>query len=114
MGCIWNNSRNLNILDIFWVNQVQMKQSVVGRCLVGGVLQGLLSLVNDRGSRLECATFLDQTLFLPLLMYDSETIIWRKKERSRFRAVQMDNLRGLLGIMRVDARIRDLCEVTKC
>ena len=40
-----------------------------------------------------------------------------KKERSLVRFVQMDNLRGLLGIWRMDrvpnARIRELCGVTK-
>ena len=35
-------------------------------------------------------------------MYGSETMIWREKERSRVRAVQMNNLRGLLGIRRMD------------
>ena len=39
-----------------------------------------------------------------------ETMIWKKKERSRIRTVQMDNLRGLLDIRRMDkapnARIR--------
>ena len=48
---------------------------------------------------------------MSVLMYGSETMIW-KKDRSRVRAVQMDNLRGLLGIKRMDrvlnARIRDL------
>ena len=38
-------------------------------------------------------------------------VIWREKERSRVRAAQMDNLRGLLGIRRMDrvpnARIRE-------
>ena len=51
-----------------------------------------------------------------VLMYGSKTMIW-KKERSRIRAVQMDNLRCLLGIRRMDkvtnARIRELCGVTK-
>ena len=54
---------------------------------------------------------------MPVLMYDSETMIWREKERSRIRAVQMDNLRGLLGIRRMDkvlnALIRQLSRVTK-
>ena len=40
-----------------------------------------------------------------------------EKERSRIRAVQMDNLRGFLGIRKMDrapnARIRELCGVTK-
>ena len=33
-------------------------------------------------------------------MYGSETMLFREKERSRIRTVQMDNLRGLLGIRR--------------
>ena len=44
-------------------------------------------------------------------------MIWRKKERSRIRGVQMDNLRGLLGIRRMykvpNAWIRQLCRVMK-
>ena len=50
-----------------------------------------------------------------VLLDGSETMIWRKKERSRVRSVQKDNLRGLLGIRRMDrvpnARIRELCGV---
>ena len=42
-------------------------------------------------------------------------MIRRAKERSRIRAVQIDNLRGLLGIRRMDrvpnAQIRELCGV---
>ena len=34
---------------------------------------------------------------MPVLMHGSETMIWREKERSRIRTVQMDTLRGLLG-----------------
>ena len=52
---------------------------------------------------LECEVHVDgvclvshETLVVPVLMYGIETILW-KKERSRIRAVQMDNLRGLLG-----------------
>ena len=51
---------------------------------------------------------------MPVLMYGSE-MLW--KERSRVRAVQMDTLRGLLGIRRIDrilnAWIRELCGVRK-
>ena len=50
-------------------------------------------------------------------MFGSATMLWKKKEISRIRAVQMDNLRGLFGIRRMDkvsnARIRELCGVTK-
>ena len=45
---------------------------------------------------------LRESLLVPALMYDDETMIWKEKERSRIRAVQMDNLRGLLGIRRMD------------
>ena len=44
-------------------------------------------------------------------------MLWKKKEISRVRTVQMDNFRGLLGIRRRDripnARIRELCGVRK-
>ena len=57
------------------------------------------------------------SLLVPFLMFRSETMIWREKERSRIRAVQMDNFRGLLGIKRMDkvpnAKIRQLCGVMK-
>ena len=60
---------------------------------------------------------LHESLLLPVLTYGSETMIWREKERSRIRAVQMDNLRSVLGIRRVDkvpnAPIRQLCGVMK-
>ena len=39
---------------------------------------------------------------MPVLMYGSEAMIWKEKEKSRIRAVQIDNLRGLLGIRRMD------------
>ena len=52
-----------------------------------------------------------------VLTYVSETMIYREKERSRIRAVQIENLRGLLGIKRMDkipiARIKQLCGVSK-
>ena len=54
-----------------------------------------------------------ETLFVPVLTYGSETMLWKEKERSRIRAVQMDNLRGLLGVRRIgrfpNARIKELC-----
>ena len=35
---------------------------------------------------------------MPILLYGSETKVWREKEISRIRAEQMDNFKGLLGI----------------
>ena len=50
-------------------------------------------------------------------MYGSETMLGKEKERSSNRAVQMNNLRGLLGITRMDrvpnTWIRELCGVKK-
>ena len=60
------------------------------------------SLVNARDLQLECAGVLHETLLVPVLMHGSETMLWRGKKRSRVRAVQMDNLRGLLGVGRMD------------
>ena len=44
-------------------------------------------------------------------------MFWKEKERSRIRAVQMDNLRRWLGIGRIDrapnAQTRELCGVKK-
>ena len=54
---------------------------------------------------------------MPVLMYGSETMLWRKKGRSRVRDVQMDNFRELLGIRKMDRvmniRIRELRGVRK-
>ena len=70
-------------------------------------------LVNNSDLQLVCAEVLYETLSAPVLTYDSETMLWKEKERSRIRAVQMDNLRGWSGIRRRDrvpkSRIRELC-----
>ena len=50
---------------------------------------------------------LDEELLMPLLLYGSEKMIWREKERSTIRAGQIDSLRSFLGIRRMD-------HVTKC
>ena len=75
------------------------------------------SLVNARYLQLEYARALHETLLMPVLTYVSKTMLWKEKERSLVKAVQMDNLRGLLGIMRMDrvlnTWIRELCRVKK-
>ena len=68
------------------------------------------SLVNARSLQLECDR-------VTVVTYGSETTIWREKERSKIRAVQVNNLRGLLDICRKDkvpnSPIRQLCGLTK-
>ena len=41
-------------------------------------------------------------MLVPVPMYGGDTMLWKEKERSRIRAVKMDNLRGLLDIRRMD------------
>ena len=54
---------------------------------------------------------------MPVLFYGGETMIRRAKKRSRIRSVQMDNLKGLLGMRRMNrvpnTRIRELCRAAK-
>ena len=83
-----------------------------GRVVSGKRVAGAIkSLINARGLQLECAKVLHKTLLVPVFMYGSE------KERAMIRAVQMDNLRGFLGIRKMDkvpnTWIRELCRVAK-
>ena len=66
-------SRNLNIWGVFWTNQVQMGQNVVGR-RVAGVIR---SLVNSRDLQLDYARLFHETLLVPILMYGIETMLWK-------------------------------------
>ena len=59
-------------------------------------------LVNARGLQLECTRVLHKSLLVPVLTYGSETVKWRENVRSRIFSEQMDNLRGLPGIRRMD------------
>ena len=109
-------SRNLNILDVF-LKKCGTGGAECNRIVASGgrVAGAIRSLVSVRGLQLECARVLHETLLVLVLMYGSETMLWKEKERSRVRAVQVDNLRGLLGIRRMDrvgnVWIRELCGV---
>ena len=62
----------------------------------------MLATSNFENILYKCMRVLLEGLFVPLLLYGSETMIWREKERSRINTVQIDNLRGLLGIKSMD------------
>ena len=62
-------SQNLNIWNMFRMNQVQMRQSVVG---------AIRFLVNARVLQLECARILHEAFFVPVLMYGNETMLWKE------------------------------------
>ena len=89
------------------------RKMVSGRRVAGGIR----SLVKARDLQLRCARVLHETLLVPVLMYSSETMLWKEKERYRARTVQMDKLKGFLGIWKMDrvpnALIRELCRVKK-
>ena len=44
---------------------------------------------------------LPETLLLAVLMYSSETMLWKENKISRIMAIQMDNIRGVLRIKRI-------------
>ena len=51
------------------------------------VADAIKAPVNVRGVQLECARVLHKGLFVPVLLYGSETMLRREKERSKIRAV---------------------------
>ena len=61
-----------------------------GRRVAGAIR----SLVNIRDFQLECARVLHETLLVPVLMYGSETMLWKENDRSSIRVVKMNNQRG--------------------
>ena len=63
-----------------------------GRKVVGTIR----SLVNARTLQLDYAKVLHVALFIPILLHGS------KEDRSRIRAVKMENLTGSLNIRRID------------
>ena len=78
-----------------------MRQNVVGRWRVGEGLQVLLCFWL-MSLQLECVMVFHESLLVPALTYDSVTMVLREKEKSRIWDAQMDNLRGFLGIRRMD------------
>ena len=78
-----------------------------GRKIAGAVR----SLANCRSFELVCARVLHNSLLVPVLAYDTETLIWKEKERSRIRDVQTDNLRGMVGIRSMDKGVQQSGEV---
>ena len=78
------------------MNHVHMRQCRRKVENMKNVIGSIRPLVNGRGLLLECARIFHETLLVPVL-------INKEKERSRIRDVQMNNVRGLLGIRRMDS-----------
>ena len=90
--------QNLNICGVLYKSGTDGTEC--SRKVVSGrrVAVAIRSLVNAKDLQLECARVLHETLLVLVLMYGSETMLW-KEERYRISAVQMDNLRGVLAGM---------------
>ena len=50
----------------------------------------------------DCPKVLHKGQLVSVLMYESEPLVWGKKETSRNRNEQKENLRSLLGTRRID------------
>ena len=87
------------VLDESDTDGVECSKKVASGRKVAGAFR---PIVNVRDLQIECSRVLHERLLVPILMYDSEIMLWKEKERSRIKAVQMDNLRGLLGIGKID------------
>ena len=84
--------RNLNHLDLFsGTYEAECRRKVVGARRIAGAVKSLV--INAKGLLLECARVLHETLFVPVLMYSSQTMIRMQKEMSKSRAVQMNNFK---------------------
>ena len=100
LGCVLNESGT---------DDAECSRKVASGRRVAGAIG---SLFNAKNLQLECAKVLHESLLVPVT-YSSVTLIWREKERSCIWAVQMDSLRYLVGIRRMDkvqnAWIKQLC-----
>ena len=74
------------------------KRVMNGRKIAGGIR----ALVNEKCLSMKCAKILHEKVLVTTLMYESECMTWKNKERWRIQAVQMDNLRGMIGVKRKD------------
>ena len=96
---------NLNTWDVFWTMSTDeancSRKMESGRRVAGAIR----SLVNARSLYHECVRVLHESLLVSVFTYDTETMIWRKKARYSLRVVQMDSLRGLLGIRIMDKAV---------
>ena len=88
------------VLDKSGRNEAECSRKMASGRRIAGAIR---FLVDARNLQLEWARLLHESLLLHVLRYDSEVMVWREKEdMSRIRAVQMDNLRGLIGTRKMD------------
>ena len=102
------------MLDERGTDDAECNRKVVSGRKVSGAIK---ALVNEKGLSLDCARILHESMLSPVLLYGSESMVWDKSYRSKVQAVQMDNLRSVLGVRRIDKIrnefIRSTCGVQK-
>ena len=80
-------------MDESGIDEAECGRKIVSWSRAAGALR---FLVNARDLQLERARVLHGLFLVPFLMYGSETMLWKEKERYRIRVVKIDKLRGLL------------------
>ena len=63
-------------------------------------LCSITSLVNDTRSGTECAKELHEGLLVAILTCESETLVWKEKEKSMIKAAQVVKFRVMTGVWR--------------
>lgn len=56
------------------------------------------ALINTKELSVECARLLHETMLISTLVYGGETMIWKAVLKSKIKAVQIDNLRAVIGM----------------
>src|SRR5678815_4220734 len=84
------------MLDEKGTDDAECSKKVVNFRKVAGAIK---PLVDVKRLSLECARVLCEGMLLPVLVYSSETMVWNKRYRSKVQCLQMDNLRGVLGVL---------------
>ena len=102
------------MLDEKGTDDAECSRIVMSGKKVAGAIR---ALVNERGLSLDCVRILHESMLLPVLLYGSECMVWDRTYRSKVQAVQMDNLRSVLGVKKIDKIrnefIRTVCGVEK-
>ena len=87
------------VLDESSTDEAECRRKVTSGRTVASAFR---SLVNARCLPRECVRVLHESLVVHVLMYGSEKMICKEKERSKIRVVPIDSLRSLLCIRRMD------------
>ena len=114
----------LELVDEFkYLESVTVKRGKCGKEVESRVAQGrkvagaMQVLVKEKKLSVQAARGLHEGVLVPTLTYGCETLVWHEREKSRVRAVEMDMLRGVCGVRRIDwvrnEVVRERCGVQK-